>query len=307
MLRSRFYPLDTLFHYSSPWSLLTGFMMFVLGTGLVVFLGGLIRIDVFWLGITAVLMLQVTSGLLKAYYDSFEPDQRRVPPPRLRLDRNEEHIVELPRGLLLVASITTLTVGAIITVLLSRKGALTPPALIILGLAFFLAFFYGVPPLRFSQTGYGDLTQAFLLSNLIPALAYIFQTGELHRLLLMLTFPLTCLFIAMKLILPLQSFAEDIRVGRRSLLTHLGWQRGIVLHNGLLLFTYAIIGLAEILDQPWSLTWPELLTIPLALFQVFLVRQISGGKKPRWRLINFNSLSIYGLMIYFITLALWTG
>jgi 1,4-dihydroxy-2-naphthoate octaprenyltransferase len=307
MKHSRIYPLDILFIYASPWSLLAIILLFSLGTGLVSFLGGNIRWGIFWLGLVTVLLLEISSFYLKAYYDSFETDRRKVALPRLNIFNRQSPENELPRNLFLQAALSTLTVGAFLTVLLSQQGALNLSTILFLGIAFTLAFFYAVPPLRLAYSGYGDLIQAILITNLIPALAYLFQTHDLHRLLAMLTFPLTGLFLAMIAALSLQSYAEDIRIGRKTILTMLGWQGGMNLHNIMIISTYAMIGLAALLGQPWALTWPELLTLPLGLYNIYLMLQISSGAKPRWRVLNLTALSIYGLMAYLITLALWTG
>lgn len=307
MPRSRFYPFDLLIRYASPWALLASALTYVLGCGLSNFLGGMIEYDLFYVGLLAVLMLQTSSYWLKAYYDSFEPDQRFVPPPRLRLQRDSDEARALPRGFLLVASITTLTVGAVLTVMLFRAGVMHAEAVIIMGVTFLAAFFYAVPPVRLSQTGYGDLVQAIVISNLIPALAFLFQAKELHRLLPILTFPLTAIFLAMVVAVSLQSYAEDVRIGRRTLVALLGWQRSMNLHNILIVAAYLLVGLAALLGQPWSLTWPELLCLPIGAFQVITIIQIAGGAKPRWHILNLTAVAHFGLLTYLITFALWTG
>jgi len=57
------------------------------------------------------------------------------------------------------------------------------------GVAFVLAFLFVVPPVKLNHLGYGELVTAILLCNLFPALAFLLQTGEMHRLLAMATFP----------------------------------------------------------------------------------------------------------------------
>lgn len=308
MKRSSPSPILLLFQYANPWLLLAGIVFYTLGGGVVLFLGGAIDWVNFWLGLVMLLILMASSFYLKSYYDTFETNPQLHLPPRLRLLRkDEEAAAGLPRALFLQVSITTLTVGAVLTVLLFQRGALNPPAFILLGIAFLLAFFYAVPPLRLVNTGYGELTQALLIVNLFPALSYLFQTGELHRLLAMLTFPITALFLAMQLAFGLPDYASDLKSGRKSLMLRLGWQQGMNLHNILILSSYIMIGLAAILGLPWALTWPGLLTLPFGIFQIYQMTLISNGAKPRWRLLLLTAMATMGLMTYMITLALWTG
>jgi hypothetical protein len=66
------------------------------------------------------------------------------------------------------------------------------------------------------------------------------------------------------------------------------------------------MALAFVLGLPWSLTWPGLLALPIGLFEIIQINQISGGSKPRWTVLNFTASALIGLTVYFITLALWT-
>jgi len=146
---------------------------------------------------------------------------------------------------------------------------------------------------------------AFFMANLIPALALLLQIGELHRLVAMCTFPLTMLYLAMSLALSLEGYASDLKYGRRTAMIRLGWQRGMVWHNILILAAYFFIGFDLFLGLPWSIAWPALLTLPLGIFQIWQMVQIAGGAKPRWRLLAFNAVATVGLTAYFLTFTLW--
>jgi 1,4-dihydroxy-2-naphthoate octaprenyltransferase len=295
-----------LIQYARPWSLLAGIILYALGGGIVHYLGFQINWGIYWVGQSIVTLLQISSYYLKAYYDLLdEPPRRR----RLDLDAENEdqQPVEVPRPLVLQTVITTLSVGAILTVLLIAQGVLNLPTMIILGVAFFLSFFYAVPPLRLVYSGYGELVQAFLITNLIPALGFLFQIGEFHRMLVLLTLQLTMLYLAMTLALSLQSYTAQMRQNRHTLMMRLGWQRGMFMHNVLIFFAYLLLGVASIVGLPWFLTWPGLLTLPLGLFQVWHMTRIANGYPPRWRLLSLTAISLVGLTAYLLTLALWTS
>jgi 1,4-dihydroxy-2-naphthoate octaprenyltransferase len=203
-------------------------------------------------------------------------------------------------------STTTLTIGAVITVLLFANGNLSTTALMMLGLAFLISFFYAVPPFRLVYSGYGELAISFLMANIIPALGFLIQVGNFHRLLAMITFPITALYLAMLLALSLEGYASDEKYSRRTSMVRLGWQRGMNLHNLLILFGFLLFGLAAVLGLPWPLTWPGLLGLPLGLFQIWQMGSIATGAKPHWRLLSLNAVATVVLTAYLVTFTLWT-
>ncbi len=311
MNRSKPTPVALLARYARPWALAAGILLYALGAGIVHYLGYPINWPVYFLGQAVVTLLQISSYYLKVYYDILEQPERPARPlrrePGEARNPEEEAAVELPRVVVLQAAFTALTVGAVVTVLLVTQGAINLPTLVILGVAFLLAFFYAVPPVRLVYTGYGELSQAILITNLFPALAYLFQVGELHRLLGMLTFPLTALYLAMALARQLSTYARDVRENRQNLMVRLGWQRGMFLHNLLILMAYVLLGLATLLGLPWKLTWPVLLTLLIGLFEMWQMGRISNGARPNWRLLTISAVSLVGITAYMINLALWTG
>jgi 1,4-dihydroxy-2-naphthoate octaprenyltransferase len=295
-----------LIHYARPWSLLAGIILYAMGGGIVHYLGFAINWPVYFLGQAVVTLLQISSYYLKAYYDLLDqPLKRRR--PEVNPEEDEDVPVEVPRPVVLQIAITTLSVGAVVTVLLLAHGVFNLATLIIMGVAFFVSFFYSVPPLRLVYTGYGELIQAFLITNLVPTLAFLFQTGDFHRLLVMLTFPLTMLYLAMTLALSLPSYIEQMRQNRDTLMMRLGWQRGMFMHNLLIFIAYLLLGMAALFGLPWFLTWPGLLTFPLGMFQVWQMTRIANGYPPRWRLLMLTAISLLGLTAYLIALALWTS
>ncbi|MDZ4158879.1 MAG: prenyltransferase, partial [Anaerolineaceae bacterium] len=194
-------PVTQLFLSASPLALVGGILFYALGAGIADFLGTSIDWTRYWLGQAGVTLLQLSSYYLKAYYDQAERTDKLNNPSGSKSGPGGEQPALLRREAFLLAAITSLTVFTALTVLLVSDGAGTPALLVILGVAFLLAFFYTVPPVRLAYAGYGELSQAIFLTNLAPALAYLLQTGGLHRMLAMITFPMTALCLAMHLAL----------------------------------------------------------------------------------------------------------
>jgi len=298
-----------------PMSILGGILLYALGGGIASYLGYQMDWPVYWLGQAAVTLLQLSSRFLREYFDlsSLPPfDRRPARPPERPLAAPDESestppAVDVPRVFFLQVAAVTLTVGAVVTVLLLAANKLAPTAFFFLGLAFVLAFLYAVPPFRLVYSGYGELVLAILEANLFPALAFLFQSGELHRLLAMLTFPLTLLYLAAALSISLRGYYRDIQTNRQTMLVRIGWQRGMSLHNLLIALAYVLLAASVLMGLPWRLAFPAFLTIPIALFEIWQINAIANGGKPQWRLLAYTSLALVGFTVYFLNLALWIG
>jgi 1,4-dihydroxy-2-naphthoate octaprenyltransferase len=290
---------------SQPLALSGGALLYALGVGITHYLGQSIDWNTYWIGQVCVTMLQLSSYYLKALYDLTAPSNL-IPRQENPLSNDSEPTKSLSKPVLLLVSYSSLTIGAVLTVLLIANKALNPSALMMLGIAFLVVFFYAVPPFRLVYSGYGELATSFLMANLIPAIGFLLQAGSLHRLLAMVTFPITALFLAMILAISLEKYASDLKYNRRTLLVRLGWLPGMNLHNILILIAYLLLGLAAILGLPWSLTWPGLLSFPLGLLQIWQMTQIASGAKPRWNFLVLNAIATFALTVYLLAFALWT-
>ncbi len=307
-----------LFRAARPLSIVGGILLYALGGGIATYLGDQINWPVYWIGQAALTLLQLSSNFLREYFDRTgqPPFENRFPrrprseeKPLADLEEAEPVVteVEVPRVIFLQYAAATLTIGAVLTVLLVAENKLTPQAILFLGIAFLLALVYAVPPFRLVYSGYGELVVSILMANLFPALAFLLQSGELHRLLAMLTFPLTLLYLAAIMAISLPQYYRDLRQDRQTMLARIGWQRGVSLHNLLIALAYITLAGSVIVGLPWRLAFPAFLSLPIAVFQIFQINSIANGGKPHWRLLFYTSLALVGFTVYFLNLALWIG
>ena len=297
-------PLGEFILLSQPVNLLLGAFFYILGTGVIVYRGEIVNWSVFWLGLLCVLMLQLSAIYLNAYFSQTQIPRRRKPDGPNKPNRPEDIA---PRNIFLLAAITTLTLGAIVTVQFNAMGVLSLSTSLILGTALVLIFAYSVPPFRLIYSGYGELVQGLLLTILIPALGYLFQNRDLFQGLSLLTFPLLALYLAMLLAFSLESYYAEIKAGHQNLMIRLGWQRGMGLHNLLVLVAFFLVGLGPLLNFSWSLTWPRLLSLPIGIFQVWQIWQIGNGARTRWRLLRVTAIATFGISLYLTVFMLWFG
>jgi 1,4-dihydroxy-2-naphthoate octaprenyltransferase len=288
-------------------AILSAALMFTLGVGIADYLGMSTRWNLIWGGLSLCLLLLLASAYLCAYFDLLENAPHSQPFRKAWVESNQQSENQLRPAILLQIALVSLAGAATLVLLLVLRESSNHTAQIFISLIFILLFFQAVPPLRLAYSGYGELLEAIVLANLIPALAFSLQAGDLHRLVAMTSFPLTFLYLALLLAFSLPHYSDDVKFQRQSLMSRLEWQRGMNLHNILILLAYVMLGLAAALGLPWALTWPGLLTLPVGLFQIWQITQIAGGRRPNWRLLAITAISTFALTGYMLTYALWTG
>lgn len=281
---------------SRPLNTVFAILTYVLGVGIARYLGISQDVVVFWLGLGGITLTQFSMGLLAEALRPVEQPSEN--------DENRPERFQL-RNAALLFSVGALGVAGVIAFLLNREGALSPVALLFLGLSLFLVLAYAVPPLRLVDEGFGEFTLAVHIAMIAPAIGFVLQAGDYHRLVGIVSFPLTLLALAYFLILDFPTFVIDEKYDRRTLLRSMGWQRAVPLHHGLVLGAYLLLASALLFGLAWGLIWPSFLTLPFAILQIFWVRNISNGAKPIWNLLTVNALAVFGLTAYLLTFAFW--
>ena len=288
-----------------PHFLIGAMLLYALGVGVARFLGASINWEIYLLGQGWVTLVQLSTHLLNEYFDAPADAQN---PNRTPFSGGSGALGpgKLRREVALWAAVTCLTVAASLTVLLLRLTRPEGGVLLVMGLIFAGAFFYSIPPVRLVSSGYGELTTSIIVANLVPALAFLLQYSELHRLLAMATFPLTALHLAMMLVFELPDYAVDIKYEKQTLLVRMGWERGMLMHNLLILMAYLILGLAVFLGLPLAIALPAFLSLPLGLFQIWMMNRIADGAKPNWQALTFTAAALLGVTTYLLLFTFWT-
>ncbi|OGO22199.1 MAG: hypothetical protein A2Y54_05440 [Chloroflexi bacterium RBG_16_51_16] len=285
-----------IFRSIRPLQILLSTMTYLLGTAIASYLGIPFSNLGFWLGLGWVVLVQICFTLLAEVF-------RSVNEPAKVNDKLSERINF--RNLLLLISGSALMAAVMLTLLMLRLEKFTLSTILFLSVTIILSFAYSVPPLRLIYTGFGEFVLAILLSFLPASLAFLLQSGEYHRLVGFVTFPLILFGLAWLIVLDFPSYAEDQKYEHLTLLRRLGWERAITFHNAMLIFGYGIFLLAPLIGIGLNLIYPALFTLPFALLQILLIRGIARGAPANWRLITATSTCVFGLTVYFITLTFW--
>jgi 1,4-dihydroxy-2-naphthoate octaprenyltransferase len=286
----------TIIRFARPLELIFAALTYLLGIAMADYLGKASSLATGLSGGAAVLFALAASNLLSAYFVPF--NEPLIP------DETVRQRAEL-RPTLMVIAAGLLTVAAFMVILLGWQGALSLEVTFLLVVFTLLCIAIGVPPVRLAGRGYGEIAAALNMAAFLPALGFALQAGGFHRLVNAVTFPLFLVALTTFLALDFPTFAEDVKYERRTLLTRLGWQRAIPLHNAVLAAAYLLFAAAPFFGLPFSLFWPSLLTIPLAGYQIFMLRNIGEGARPLWNALAINAAAIFGLTTYLLTLTFW--
>lgn len=300
-------PIIMFVRLSRPLFLFGGALQFGLGVGVARYLGVEIDWEIYILG-----QLWITTGQLGTHYlnEYFDSEADAANPNRTIFSGGSGVLGQgegkLPRSTGILAAAAMFTAVALLTIGLTRAGKFDGTTTIIAGLIFIGAFFYSVPPLRLSQTGYGELTTAILLANLVPAFGYLLQTGEIHRLVTMSTFPLTALMLAMMVAIEFPDYGTDLKFQKMTLLTRVGWENGMTMHHIFILSAYVFLGLALVNGLPRLIALPAFLSLPLGLWQIWYMRRIAAGIKPNWTALTTIAVMLFASTSLLLAFSFWT-
>lgn len=290
---------------SRPLFLSGAALVYFLGVGIARYLGAGIDLGIYLLGQIWVTMLQLGALYLDEYFDMTPVDDS--PQPRsFSGDGRPAQEVKIPPLALLIAGITCLAIVASLTVLMLQQVHPSGSTLIFMVLIALGTILYSLPPMRLATSGYGELTVTIMFANLLPALAFLLQTGSLHRLVAMTTFPLTALYLATTLALQLPNYARDVKFERRTLMVRIGWRNGMNMHNLLILCAFLLLVLAVTFGLPLPIAIPAFLLLPLGLLQIWQMRRVAEGAKPNWMALTLTPIAIFGSMTYLLAYAFWT-
>jgi 1,4-dihydroxy-2-naphthoate octaprenyltransferase len=274
---------------------------YLLGISLVHYLGGDLNLAKLFIGLLLTMLIYELNPFLSAYFDHPESVYSRLE----RSDPDWEMLIKIKRPLLLQVSLVLLASVALLTLLLVWNQNLTAAGVLLITLSLLLNLFPLVAAFRVNQNLYRHLIEAIYIANLVPAMAFAILDGSVSPLLVELTLPLTLLFLAMCLALDLAEYGFDTMHGRQSLITGIGWQRGIRLHNLLVLGTFVLAGIFTVTAFIWSITWPMFLSLPIGVLQILEVQRIGEGARPIWKLLKWGAIGFFLMVVYLLIISLW--
>jgi 1,4-dihydroxy-2-naphthoate octaprenyltransferase len=279
-----------------PLNLLLAELTYSLGIAVARYLGISIDKLLVLIGGIFVLSAMAAAGSLHAYFA-----------PEYLYPKNIEDVQERNAVLrfLFYCSIILLGICSLIVFYLILQQQFQPATAMLSAAYVLIALFTSVPPIRLSDRGYGEIAQAVLIGGLPAIFAFMLQTGNFHRLVGYFSFPILLLSLSYFLACEFSDFAVDLKHKHQSLLVRLTWQRAIPVHDSLVICAYIFFIAAPLVGIPLSLSWAPLLTLPIAIYQIIVLRNIELGLKPNWRILRVNALAMVGLVTYLLAFTFW--
>ena len=271
-----------------------GIISYFIGGGFVSFVGKNVDWFIFWLGLGIILMFFLSSQYLPLIFGQISLFQNIEPKFHSKY-----------KNTFLQLGLTTLSVGAISTIFLFYLIEDTFVIWFFLALLFLLNVILVIPPFNVRNRGYGDLINAFNLAVLTPAFAQSLQLTELHRSLIMVTFPGFFLLLSLFLAFSLETYSSDLKNNRFTLMTVIGWKTGMNFHNLFLLLTYFSYGIVALLSLSFNLLIPAIAAFPFSVLQFWEMIRIGNGGKPRWKFLYLSAGASIGIFVYFLLFNLW--
>ena len=276
-------------------------IMFFSGVGVAHYLGGSLDWGRSVLACIGFYFLIWSRNFLRAYFD-------HPASPTSILMSSHPHYQQLAaqkRSTLLTYALFALTGGAALTVFVMVFNPFALPYFILVCLAAFACLAAAVPPLHLQRRGYGEIIEAIVVANIVPATALVLNNGEIHGVLAMLTLPVMALYLSCLLVFTLPDYWVDKKGGNPNLLNNLDWARSMKLHNILVGSAFLSVAIFSISGLTWSLAWPMLLPLPLGVFQIAQMLGIMNGAPPRWQILKWTAGASLGLLAYLVFLTLW--
>ena len=284
-----------MFRLTRPLHLFLSALTYSFGASIADYLGETFLTAPFWLGMVAALLAQLSMSLLP---EIFRLDVEPLTENETRAERHKLRYNILYISIASLASLVLIAYGLFTTKQLPLSS------IFFLALSLLIILAYAIPPLRLVNRGFGELLRAVHIAYVFPSVAFVLQSGDVHRF-LAITIPLTFLAFTYFIVVNFQTFAQDQKFRRTTLLTRLGWERVLPLHHLFVLFAYIFFFAMTAFGLNLSLLWPAFLTLPFALYQILQLRNIALGLPPNWRILHATALAVFGLTAYFLALTFW--
>ena len=220
--------------------ILAGIIFYAFGVSFSRYLGFSTNWIAYLTGQLVVSFLQLTGIFLQVYFDTFDYKRRSYIYDNLNEKLTPKRIVEIQRILLFI-SISMLLMTSVFMFLLYFNIGMNTHSIIFVGIYIICILFFSVPPIFLVHTVYAEIFESFIITCLLPAIAYTLQGHPLHRMIPFIALPMFLLFFSMQSIISLKNFRIDSKYENNTLTTRLGWKKNIRLHNYSLVFSYLLL------------------------------------------------------------------
>jgi 1,4-dihydroxy-2-naphthoate octaprenyltransferase len=281
---------------------IVGILPFLLGTCLAYYLKSVFNLEVFVLGIVAVLLIMLSTYHSGEYFDQ----QENAISARLHQNRfagGTRIITErkVSARVALWTSVISLLIALGIGMMLQFVYKTGPYTLLLGGLGAFCGFFYSTGPLRLVKRGFGELFIGICYGWLPVASSYYIQTASIAPMIHWIWLPIGFSIFNVILLNEFPDYRADIATGKKNLLVRIGQEKGKWVYIVFNLLTCLTMLISPCFGVAFKVVYFYLPFVAVAMFIVYQIIK-NRHEDARWleRLCGLNIAVNIGTSLAFI-------
>lgn len=248
---------------------IVGILPFLLGTLLAWRLKRVFDIEIFCLGILAIILIMLSTYHAGEFFD-FKEDS-------ISKERFNSHFAGgsgitqtgvLSRKIPLITSIVTFLMAGIIGLILQFHFKTGPYTMLLGCLGALPGFFYSTPPIRLVERGFGELFIWLCYGWLPVAAAFYIQTGYIEFNIFWISLPVGLTIFNVIFLNEFLDYPADFATGKKNLLVRLGKKDSVLLYIILSILAVIIMIFTVIFLVPVKALY---LYIPVVILSLFII------------------------------------
>jgi 1,4-dihydroxy-2-naphthoate octaprenyltransferase len=235
------------FTLSRPHFHTVGILPFILGTFLAYKFTAAISLPIFFLGVSAVILIMLSAYHAGEYFDYREDEiSQRFYKSNFAGGSGIMQAGKLPRSVPFWTSILSFLTAGIIGLLLQFHFQTGPYTLLLGCLGAIPGFFYSTRPIRLVERGLGEIFIGFCYGWLPVASAYYIQTATIISVIHWMAIPIGLTIFNVVFLNEYPDYEADKATGKRNLLNRAGKERGVFMY-----VTLSMLACLAMLLSPW--------------------------------------------------------
>ncbi|PKN37351.1 MAG: hypothetical protein CVU62_10190 [Deltaproteobacteria bacterium HGW-Deltaproteobacteria-2] len=304
MQSSNIEKVKTWFVLSRPPFHTVGILPFVLGTLLAYKINATFNMEIFLLGVIAVILIMLSTYHLGEYFDYKEDEiSQRLYKSNFAGGSGVIPAGTMPRSVALWTGLISFLLAGAIGVILQFVLKTGPYTLLLGCLGAFPGFFYSTKPIRLVQRGFGEIFIGFCYGWLPVASAYYIQTGAVHPVIHWMAIPIGLTIFNVILLNEFPDYEADKATDKKNLLYRIGKRNGNFLY-----IAFSLLASAAVLASPFFGIASKIvyLYLPVLSISLFIVVMMLRGKyedkKMMEKLCGLNiAVNLGTSLVYILT------
>jgi 1,4-dihydroxy-2-naphthoate polyprenyltransferase len=272
---------------------IVGLLPFILGTWLAWNIQGIFDFGIFLIGSIAVVFIMMATYFAGEFWDTeentiaFQDHTSKFAGGSRVIQKGILH-----KNIALYSSVITLFLAGIVGLILLFWYDVGFLAIIFGFIGMIAGFFYSTKPIRWVNTGIGELWIALCYGWLPVSVGYYLQTGWIHPLVHYISIPIALTIFNVILLNEYPDFQADKKTGKKNMVVRLGKEKATYLYIILSTGSWITALLTLLYGVPYTLL---IIYIPIVILSAYIVKNMN---KKQWIYRdNLESLMGMNLMV----------